>query len=161
MRVHKFAKLVTVTIKLKEARKVITKWYVYCNFKRHLLVLHNLSFSAIGGVPVPILGGVPSPSWGVPILEGSQFQGGPNCGGVPVPARGSPNSGGAQSQLEGVSQFWRVPIPGGVPVLARGPNSGGFPVPVGGCPNSGGVPARGVLIPGGCPSHVTYPSMQF
>ena len=101
MRVHRVVKLVTATIKLKEARKVIRKWYVHCNLKRHLLVLHNLSFSPTGGVsqsqpggrsqsqpggsqsqpggvPVPAQGG-PDPSWG-----------GPNSGGVPIPGGSQP-----------------------------------------------------------------------
>ena len=134
MRVHRFAKLVTVTIKLKEARKVIRKWYVYCNFKRHLLVLHNLSFSAIGGVPVPIQGkGVPilgGPKLGGVPAGGSQFRGGPKFRGVPIP-------GGSQSQLGG-SQFRGGPSPlvGGSQSELGGPNSRGGPSQGG--PNSGG-----------------------
>ena len=140
MRVYRFAKLVTATIKLKEARKVIRKWYVYCNIKRHLLVLHNLSFSATGGgpspsqrgVPVPARG-IPVPAWGVPIL-----------GGVPVPARGVPvPAGGGPS-----------PSQRGVPVPARGWSQSqpeGGPSPSQGGPSP--IQGRGVPVPaGGSPS---------
>ena len=117
MRVHRFVKLLTATIKLKEARKVIRKWYVYCNFKRHLLVLHNLSFSATGGGPSPRQGG-------------SQIWGGPNPGGVP--GRGVPVSGRGGSQFQGLG----VPILGGV-------QGGGVPVPGGGVPILGGSQFQG------------------
>ena len=118
MRVHRFAKLVTATIKLKEARKVIRKWYVYCNFKRHLLVLHNLSCSAIrGGVPVPArwegsqsqLGGSQSQP------GGSQFWGGPSGGG-PSPSQGGSQFQGGPSPSPsqgGPSPSWGVPVPAG------------------------------------------------